>query len=60
MWTNIVLSLAMLLENSDFNGSLQIYFLGFPLVFDLFLKQIGCCVDHYKQRWKKELTLEIS
>ena len=31
-WTSWVLLLAKLLENTDFNGALQIYFLGIPLV----------------------------
>jgi hypothetical protein len=32
LWGNFVLIIVKLLEHSDFNGGLQIYFLGLPLV----------------------------
>lgn len=34
-WANLVLILAKLLENTDFSGALQLYFLGLPLVIGL-------------------------
>jgi hypothetical protein len=35
LWANLVLFLAKLLENTDFSGALQLYFLGLPLVIGL-------------------------
>jgi len=35
LWGNLVLVLAKLLENTDFSGALQLYFLGLPLVVGL-------------------------
>lgn len=35
LWQNIVLTLCKILENSEFNGGLQIYFLGLPLMIGL-------------------------
>jgi hypothetical protein len=31
-WANLVLFIAKILENTDFTGALQLYFLGLPLV----------------------------
>jgi hypothetical protein len=35
LWANLVLFLAKMLENTDFSGALQLYFLGLPLVIGL-------------------------
>ena len=35
LWANVVLFLAKLLQNTDFSGALQLYFLGLPLVIGL-------------------------
>jgi hypothetical protein len=35
LWGNLVLILAKLLENTNFSGALQLYFLGLPLVIGL-------------------------
>jgi len=35
LWANLVLVLAKLLENTEFSGALQLYFLGLPLVVGL-------------------------
>lgn len=37
LWGNIVLVLVKLLENSEFNAGLKIYFLGLPLVICLII-----------------------
>ena len=51
VWTNLCLLVAMALENTDFNGALQIYFLGFPLVIVL----IATSKDHRKKLILKPL-----
>ena len=37
MWQNVVLTLCKVLESTDFNGALQVYFMGLPLVIGLII-----------------------
>ena len=37
LWANLVLFLAKVLENTDFSGALQLYFLGLPLIIGLII-----------------------
>jgi hypothetical protein len=37
LWSNLILILNKILENTEFNGGIQIYFLGLPLIFGLIL-----------------------
>lgn len=35
LWSNLVLFIAKILENTEFSGALELYFLGLPLIIGL-------------------------